>query len=467
MALFAAILATGGPLGGLGPLGSTLPRGSMSAVPVAVGLGPQVAQTPSTFWGVVVQTRNATGITQLPVLGALINSTPFEWFSYTLDTDQCNLSADVFYSNNGTPSAPCPFSVPAFITWCDSRAPRCQSILKLPGENNNSAEDAYYANYIVHTLGFQPSYWTIGNEPMLWTHYDLPWSEWRTTDHSVPTPIAYAYDVKAAIAAVRQVDPAGRFIGIESDCECSGNYISAVAAVDGANISAIGYHTYPSTALQTYETLSEFFAPLTSKYNITTSYATVRNAVTPECATCGSLPILVTEYDSGPGRGATNWAGTYYDAAFLAASVVQALLDNVTMFLVYNLQSTGPPNASTLGWGLVQFDGIIGPEGLLYSLLLSHFATGSVYATSLATTAGNVWSVLSENATTRSFLFVNANVTEPVVLSLGGVGSALGGGEWTSYAWQPGIPAPVYGYGPGRTTRTVPPMGMLLIDAAV
>lgn len=433
-----------------------------TATPLTVGA--PIASTSASFWGVVIQTPSPSEIASDPAVGAYLNSTPFHVFSYTLNTDGCNMSADLYYGNNGTPTHPCPFSVPAFAGWCESKVPQCTSIIKLPGENNNSSEDAFLAGWIVHDLGFQPTYWTIGNEPMLWEHYGIPWTDWRTTDRSHPTPLAYAIDLRNAIPAVQAVDPGARFIGIESDCQCSAtDWMATVARVDGPSLTAVGYHTYPSTALLTNETLTQFFAPLTSPINISASYAEVRNAIGPQCPTCAQLPIFVTEYNSGPGRGATQWAGTYADAAFLAASVAQALTTNVTMFLTYNLQVYSPSNGTSPGWGLLRYNGSVGPEGILYDQFLTHLAVGTVYATSLPSPVGNVWTVATSNGSARSLLIVNANVTEPATIELPSLAGSNGSAP-IMYSWSWAQGAPVAGAVP--TSVVLPPFGMVLIDYA-
>jgi hypothetical protein len=423
--------------------------------------GPIVSVTPSTFWGVVVQTSSSVGITSDPGLGNYLNQTPFTWYSYTLDTDNCNMSSNTFYSDGGKASHPCPFNITAFATWCRSRGPGCHSILKLPGENDDPGEDAYLASWVVHAVGFQPDLWAIGNEPMLWTHYDIPWAEWRSTDRSVPTPAEYGADAEASMAAVARADPGAHFLAIESDCQCSWDYVEAAVSADSAYASAVGYHTYPSTWLRTNETPLMFFAPLTSDRNISSSFANVTAAVRSACASC-SLPVYVTEYNSGPGRGATQWAGTFLDAVFLAASTVQALRANVTMFLVYNLQSENSTNRSTMGWGLLTSNGTIGPEGRLYSQIFEHFATGRVEGTGLSTSVGSVWTLDSENATNQSLLLVNANTTEPVTIGLGAVLPAAAGA--TVYEWTQNESAPVSYGGEVPATVTLPPLSMLMVN---
>lgn len=423
-------------------------------------LGSLLATTAPSFFGLVLQTSAPTGVRTDSAVGRFVNATPFHWFTYTQQTDQCNITSGRLYQDDGSYTTPCGFSLPAYQVWCGSRSADCHTILVLPGENNNSGEDANMARYIFRTLGFQPDYFAVGNEPMLWTHYGIPWSQWRTTDNSVPTPLAYAFDVKAAIHAVRSVDPHARFIGIEADCECSQSWFTDVAKIDGASLSAVAYHTYPSTALLTTETPTEFLAPLASTTNLSTSLETVRQALQGHCTGCGTLPIFVTEYNSGPGWSPSNYAGTYLDALFLAASTIQALRANATMLSIFNLQTY----QSTYGWSMLNGQDSVGPEGLLYSRLLAHLALGTVYATRVSTTVGGIWAVETGSGSHRSLLVVNTNLTERLSLKVNGQIAPLAGTDLTIHRWNPGAAHPWGSVQALASSYGLPPEGMLLLD---
>lgn len=418
-----------------------------------------MAVTSPYFWATVPQTTTSTGIKTNAGIGTFLNETPFTTFRYAQGSDSCNITANVVYSNSGSTTSPCGINIADYKAWCDSRSTPCETLLDLPGENNNSREDASMAAYIVDTLGFQPDYWSIGNEPMLWTHYGIPWTSWSSSDDSVPTPAAYAWDVHAAIAAVKAVDPGARFIGIEADCECSPTWFQDVVRVNGPNISALAYHTYPSTALSTNETLAEFYQPLTSTANITTSYATVRDSILGQCAQCATLPIFVTEYNAGPGWAPSNWGGTYANAVFLAASTVQALITNVSMFMVFNLQTS---STTTYGYSMVNGADTVGPTGLLYSGILSHMVTGTVYAPPLPSGVPDVWSVLTVHGDHESLLIVNANLTESAGLSIASLIPA--GAGVSTFSWAPGESAPVSATPALPTEVTVPSQGILLLN---
>jgi hypothetical protein len=427
----------------------------------AITLGGVVALTPSTFWSVDAQTKCATCIHTNATVDTFLSQTPFTWVRYGEGSDACNDTTNTAYSASGTASVGCAYSVPALQSWCRSLTTPCHSILSLPGENNNSLEDAAIAKYIVQTLSFQPDFWSIGNEPTGWTHYGIPWVDWSSTDASTVSPMAYAFDVKAGIAAVLQVDPSAKFIGLEAACSCNTAWFQDVAAVDGSAISAIAYHSYPSDGSAT-PTLSEFYQPLSSSRNLTASYSTVRSDISSRCTPCATLPIFVNEYNAGPGAAPSSLAGTYANALFLAASVVQGLRANVSQLTVYNLQTGVSPN---FGYALMNGAGTVGPTGTLFAQVLSHLAIGSVYGGGVLSGLSGVWSVVSRNSSSESLLLVDTNLTVGVNVSTGtSFFASLSG---TSYAWSPSQGSPNATAGIVQAGYAVPPQGMLLLTVAL
>ncbi len=422
-----------------------------------LGTGGRIATTPSTFWSIDAQTACASCLATNPAVESYLDSTPFHWVRYGAGTDACDLATDTSYSDAGAASPGCAYNVSALKSWCDATSPHCGAILSLPGENNNSAEDAAIARYIVDTLGFQPAYWSIGNEPTGWTHYGLPWTAWRTTDDVRATPIAYAFDVKAAIAAVRAVDPGARFIGIEAACSCNSAWFTDVARVDGAQLSAVAYHLYPSEGLAA-PTLAEFYAPLEGPGNISSSYASVEHDVALGCARCASLPIFINEYNAGPGWAPSSRAGSYANAVFEAASVTEALRANVTQFTFFNLQTA----SATYGFSLLGPGATRSPVGTLFEQMLPSLAIGEVRESSIATSIGGVYEVLTANATATTLLVVNTNTSHALGLSL--LGAPILAGVGTSWSWRPGAAAPVRTHGRLASAYEVPAQGLLLLS---
>jgi hypothetical protein len=434
--------------------------GSSVTGTIPATLGAAASATPSTFWSVDAQTRCATCIYTNSTVRTFLNETPFTWVRYGAGTDSCNGATNTEYSSNGVASTGCGSNVTALKNWCDSLATPCHAIVSLPGENNNSAEDAAIAKYVVNTIGFQPSFWAVGNEPTGWTHYGIPWSSWRTADSSAATPLAYAFDVKAAIAAVLAVDPAAKFIGLESACSCNTVWFQDVAKIDGSLISAIAYHSYPSTGATT-PTLTQFYEPLTGSSNLTSTYTAVRALITGLCTGCATMPIFVNEYNAGPGAAPSSLGGSYANAVFLAASVTQALRTNISQLTVFNLQTQ---STTTLGYALLSSTGTVGPTGTLYSKVLPHLAIGSVFSARVASPLPNLWSVVTSTATSESLLVVNTNLTESVTLATNG--SFVAATTGTSYQWSPSLSAPAVLSGVTLGSYTVPAQGILLLTVS-
>ncbi len=458
------------PLGPVPSAGVFLRSSTSSAVlltgtgsPATLYSGVQYAVTPAGFWGVVAQTATTPGIAKDQALGSFLNSTPVTTFTFTQMSDQCNITANRLYSDSGSWSTGCGFSLSAAKAWCSSRGTRCLSVVILPGENNNSAEDGGIANYLVHTLHFQPTYFAIGNEPQLWKHYGKPWGLWRTTDASTPTPLAYAIDVRNGIKAVRSTDPSAQFIGIESMDQQASTWFQAVARVDGSQIAAVAYHTYPSMQGKTTVTLSEFLAPLVGAHNLTSSYAMVRSDLQGMCSSCGKLPIFISEFDSGPGWAPSNYAGTWANAVFLAAMGIQALRANVSSYEMFHLQS----DSSSVAWSMMNSKNALSPSGALYSKLLCHLQLGHVMGTKIVTQVGSVWSVLTVENGQASLLVVNADTSQGIDLGLNHVLNVKIGTTPTIYSWSSGATAPAVHTAALSTTYTVPALGMLLIDFTV
>src|SRR5579871_2380750 len=333
----AGALASAGAAGTSGAVGYHFPA-PIVGVPGTLYRGPTIATTPSTFWSVDAQTSCASCIWTSSSVRSFLNQTPFTWVRYGQNLDQCNISANRQYSSDGVASVGCGYNLTALKNWCGAQTPRCHMILGLPGENNNSQEDAAIAHWIVATVGIQPDYWAIGNEPTQWTHYGIPWTHWKSGDRSHASALAYAVDVRSAIRAVRAVDPAARFIGVEAACYCNTAYFQEVGQVDGSSISAVAYHSYPSTG-QSRPTVAQFYAPLSSSSNLSHSNADVRNALVAGCRSCAALPIFVNEYNAGPGWSPSSRGGTFANAAFLAASITEGLRANVSQLTVFNLQT--------------------------------------------------------------------------------------------------------------------------------
>src|SRR5438309_6875205 len=105
-----------GALPALGPLSAGSPvqpaaRGvgaspALGQVPGALLPGLPVAETAPSFWSLVAQTSTHRGIAVDPAVGGFLNATPFTWFRYTQQTEQCNITTHTIYSDSGVASSP-------------------------------------------------------------------------------------------------------------------------------------------------------------------------------------------------------------------------------------------------------------------------------------------------------------------------------------------------------------------------
>lgn len=435
-----------------------------SSITATLRVGSSTTTLYRSFFGVNGETTPVTAYTQVPKLGAYLNSTPIGMIRYSAGEDECNVTTDTMWLAGPTGGIPipngCDYDVASFAAWCDSLTPHCESDIGLPGENNNSAEDAYFAAYIVKTLGFQPTYWSIGNEPISWTHYGIPWQKWKLTDNSAPTGVAYAVDVRNAVRAVKAVDPAAQFVGLQSYWCPDVTYTEPIAAIDGDSINAISCHVYTNDGTST-PTTAQYFASLMGPKNITSNYYDLKAHIRDLCAKCSSLPIQIGEFQGGPvGLPAPQDRG-YLGAVWMAASFVQALNAGIQSVQVFNLQ--GAPGCEFCM--LNAFD-VPDPQGLLFSDVFSNLERGRpVYNVSVRSDNTNLWATMIHGTITNTsqILFVNANVSHAETFGLstrffttGQPGSIL--------SWNDPAASPTTTKYPALPDRvTVPPLSLVLV----
>ena len=380
-------------------------------------------------WSVDAQVTNPNALRVDPSVGQYLNASGnggIGFVRYGAGADECNETTNQFYNSSGVVISGCPNNVTAIKDWCDSLTPTCRTVLDLPGENNNSAEDAAIVRDIVDTKGFLPTYFAIGNEPESWTHYGEPWTSWRTTDHSTPTPLDYAWDVHDAIAAIRGVDPDAQFVGIEADGSFDVSYPTAVLQLNAPNISAMAVHLYPhapgtfggAESLPLY--LEGLYVSSPGLPSPAAAYEKFRATVTAACANCSRIVVQVGEFNSGPAQGPPpNENMEYAGAVYLAAGAVELLDAGAPIIEVYKLQGGQNPcddclMNSTAGDAL-------DPQGQFLEEFPPMLGGGAILNSTVVSSATNLWATTVSRAGNTSLLFVNANVTAPsVVLNLTG-----------------------------------------------
>jgi len=260
--------------------------------------------------------------------------------------------------------------------------------------------------------------------------------------------------VKNYLAAVSARFPSDKYIGIEaSGPGPQGGYTPDSAQSTGSKLSAMAYHFYP--ALNGAGTsLSQFYGGLEGQFNITWSANQFRASVDQNCAPCKNIPIEIGEYQSGPSLNLSPLTLTYAGAPFMAASMIEALRANVSLFSPFDAP-----------YFINYTTGAIEPEGLLYQRIIANMTMGTDYATNLsAPGVGGLFSILIKNGTHESLLIVNTNTTQairlPISSGLFPVGSTGSYWQWNSAFPGPSVQRSVT----LPTSYVVPEQGILLID---
>jgi hypothetical protein len=445
LALGLVILLSGGPA----PLGTA--AGARTAVAAStVTIGPLRGVVDSaTFWGISAH-MNPTNVDG--ALANLVNATPFTYFRFGGGDEQTNQSANVTYTNGGKPTK-LSFNATGAVTWC--RWVRCHSIWPLPAEINSTAIAAWTVRFIEQNLSFHPDYWSLGNEPTGWRHYNIPWTRWKTRDDSKCSALCYAQLVHRMLPALRAVDPNLKLIGIQQAGCGSSSYLYDVVKLNGPNLSAVACHIYPASGIND-PTLSQFFGALQGSNSLPVKIPKARSSIASACKSC-NLPLWVDEYNAAGGSTNCPPMSGYPDVPFIAASAIQALELNLSQFTFFTLSDY----SSIYRYDLIAPGDTPNPTYWLYADFLDEFPLGSVYPVSLNANVSGGFAVMGENSTARSLLVVNTDVSGPLTLNLSGSGFFAGlPGRAESWSTNSSAPSGTE-YGALPSTWTVPPEGLL------
>jgi hypothetical protein len=443
------------------------PASQYSGSPVAeptfsanLTLGAHVGHHAARSFFAVVFEDSGLGPQSASHLGQFFNSTPFNWYRLDEAGDGYDPTTQIDWvppaSGSGAfvgqPSLV--MNLTWFKAWCYSRTPHCSWLAPLPAEENNTAAAVHVASYFHDVLHFAPTAWEMGNEPNAWTHYGINVTRWSTSDASTPKGLGYAVMVRNYIAAVSALFPTDKFIGIESNCACGASLVSETAALDGSHIMAMAYHSYPWANDSSNKT-SQFMGALESPVrNLSATAANMRYLDSYACTTCANIPIQVGEYNAGPVPVHSPLALNYSGAPFIAASVIQALEVNVSMFTLYSLS-----------WLYNSSSQALHPEGVLYQKILRNLTMGEDYSVKVVSpNVGGVYAILITRGTHESLFVVDTNNSRAVTLSfpislfpVGHLGS--------SWSWDPRSAMPTVQTGVTLpTSYTVWSQGILLLN---
>lgn len=435
------------------------PAAGFDSAPATVVEGRPLGNLSSGFFGVNVQEVAVGG----PALAARVNATPLTLFRFTPNGEATDQIAGLTYNSSGFAGPTLGFTDAEFVAWCESL--HCRSEMMVPAEIDNTAIAVATVAYVEGTLGFHPTYWAIGNEPQQWTHFGIPWLDWRTSDSSTPSPLQYATEVLAYAQALRAFDPSIQLIGLESSVGGgqAKAWLQNVSAVAGPYLAAVAYHAYPGGNGSAPGSLAQFYSDLQNPNSFPGNYPASVGIVRAACPGC-HLQVFVDEFDGALGGEFKKDLVSYADAVIVAAGLIQAAREGVPHVLYFDLADLDP----NLPYGMLLSGGAPRPTYLLYSEFLANLTLGQVHSSSLAGAGGGNYSLYVTSPSSASLFVVDTNLTEGIRLSLPTAFLHVPGG--TVWSWAPGEASPVvqpFPDHPLAPTWTVPPQGMLLVTLPI
>jgi hypothetical protein len=434
--LAAAAIAVGVLVGAILVIpGSLVPPGHSGGISSTLVIGNSTGTLNASFFGVDVHVVGNGSIS----LQSQSIGTPFVSFRFTPQGEATDQIHSVVYNQSGVGSPVYDESDSAFISGC--KALDCAATMMVPAEIDNPAEAAATVLYVEKNLSFHPEYWAIGNEPQQWTHWGIPWSQWRPSDHSSPTPMAYALEVQQYVIAMRAADPMAKLIGIESVVggTTDAAWFRDLVQVDGPNISAVAYHAYPGGNGSVPGSLANFYGSLSNPVSFPLNYPATVALVRQACPSC-RIPVFVDEFNSALGGNYSGLMTTFPEVPFTAAALSVAIQENVPRTLFFDLEDLD----GLMPYGLLTLGAPPRPAFSLFTGILDHLLTGTVLNVTAPGAPNGVTMVLTENATSASLLLANTNLSIGLTFAIPSGADKLSG-PGISYSWDSNAPGPIAG----------------------
>lgn len=385
---------------------------------------------PWPFWGLDVVATHRFSTTDAGYIAK--TPTKFVRFPGGALGEEYNYTSGIITTNSGGHKT-ADVSMTQFVSSC--KAMHCHAILQLPAEIDSPSTAAYYANYVVHKLGFQPRYWEIGNAPAGWKHFQQPWSKWGTTSAVKDSPSAFATLVKQYIAAVKKVDSSARFLALGAGMgakDYSKSWIIPLVQTNGANLAGVSVHSYilggPSNP-----TAAELFANLHGKYSLPAQVSNVTHWIHDGCSSCKRIQVYVTEINAAEVSSYDKLLTTFAGPLYLAAEVTQGLA-----LRVHNLDWFAYDSSYQGAWS--QNPGKWQRQYYLFDDLLKQFQ--NEYLPAKLTGPSTFYAAATYNPSHGLTLFlVNLNTTTGLHVALGQAGIVIGSlvhkYVWTASTAQP------------------------------
>jgi hypothetical protein len=365
------------------------------------------------------------------------------------------------YSPNGQPLA-ANATLAQFADWCESVA--CQSVITLPAEIDNASMAEVIVNYTVVTLGFHPTYWEIGNEPALWSHFGIPWTAWNTTQNVTVTPAEFAQVVRSYVPAIRAADPGAGIVGIGGIGKGNGDpaaWFDPIFQAEGPNLTAMAIHIYPTNGTQyAVGGTAGLFAALSGTTSIPSRVGVAEEAIADGCAHC-HLRLLVDEFQVGTNFTVGEALSGGDLATYVATEIVQSLPLPIASLDYFDLSGETPG-----AW--------LGPNGsppsasfALYDALGQGFGSWGAQVRVSSSTPG-LWAAEGGGSpgSLPNLLLANANPSVGYRVDLSGWFSDAGTLDGWAFNGSASTPSDISIGSAGLDNWTVPPLSVALFSTS-
>lgn len=432
------------------PLATSSTTGS-----VVVGSASDEQAISSAFWGINIAAAQRFNA----VDAASVAATPVNYLLFPSGNlgEELNYTSGVLTKPNGAHSS-VDTSAQDFVTSC--KLIGCKAIMQLPAEIDDPATAAYFASYVVHTLKFQPAYWQIGNDPSGWTHFGVPWSEWKGGRGGNATPLAFANLVHAYIAAVTPVDPSGQFLALGAGMggpDYDKPWVEELAKVDGKELTGISVHSYVLGTSPSKPTDAELFANLNGPYSLPDQLTADRSYIQAACSACTQLKVFVTEINAAEDDSYSTLLSSFAGTLYLAAETIQGLTLHATNldWFAYDSDYPGAWSEHPLRWQMQYY---------LFSDVLTQLKGDTLPTT--VTGPATFFAIATCDSSGLALLLVNVNTATAVDISASQAGFVLDHPGVTEYSWSDGASRPSASSVSLSNTVKVPPESIVLLKVA-
>jgi hypothetical protein len=418
---------------------------------VAVGAFSKATPVSPEFWGINVEATDRFNSAD----AASVATTPVSYIRFPGGRlgEELNYTSGIITDVTNGAQTRVDTTTATFVAACKQIS--CHAIMQLPAEIDKPSTAAYYAAYVVRTLGYQPAYWEIGNDPAGWTHFGAAWSAWKNGNTGNITPAPFATLVQSYIKAVLAVDPAAKFLALGAGVAGT-NYAKAwvedLARVDGHQLSGISVHSY-SEGGPSNPTDTELFANLNGLYSVYTQVTTDQQYISEACPNCTNLGVFVTEINAAENSPYTGLLTSFAGTLYLAADAVEGLASHASNldWFCYDCGYNGAWSKGPEKWQMQYY---------LFTDLMPHLDDETLPTT--VTGPSTFYGMTTYNGSGLALLLVNVNTTTSVDLNLSGAGFSPTA-SLRQYLWVNGTPLPVQSQLPAGKSIDMPPLSIAVL----